>query len=95
MSKSLPLVLAVASLVLQSGCAVFQPLKEVNDYVVRSLRPNPHDYRDSTDDEEDEWSFVGKEARGNMAPESSNDPLRKYLTSPKARSIEANLGYRD
>jgi hypothetical protein len=77
---------------LSSGCAVFQPVKDMNDYVVRSLRPNPRDYRDSTEDEYDEWAFVGKEGRGHQSGGDKRNWFDKNLTSAKARSIEDNLG---
>jgi len=52
------------------------------------------DYRDSTQDTQDEWSFVGKEGRGDSALIDENDPFKPFLMSPKARSIERNLGFK-
>lgn len=43
---------------------------------------------------EDKWSSVGKEARGSRPLSDENDPLKPFLMSPEARSIERNLGYK-
>jgi hypothetical protein len=55
---------------------------------LRTMRPRTTDYRDPSDDPGDEWSSVGVEARGDMPMDKGGDPLY----SPKARSIERNLG---
>jgi hypothetical protein len=46
------------------------------------------------DQDEDKWSFVGKEARGHRTLDDERDPLKKYLMSDEARRIERNLGYK-
>lgn len=73
---------------LQAGCALFQPIQEVSYHTWRGFRPKGHDYRDVTEEANDEWSSVGTEARGNSPLEKGGDPLY----SSKARSIERNLG---
>ena len=44
--------------------------------------------------EEDKWSSVGKDGRGNRQLEDENDPLKPMLMSKEAQDIERNLGYR-
>ncbi|MFK7817376.1 MAG: hypothetical protein AB8G99_01550 [Planctomycetaceae bacterium] len=60
-----------------------------------SFRPNPHDYRDAGDDPGSEWDFVGTEGRAEQESEFEADDqwFKKYLMSPRARSIERNLGF--
>lgn len=57
-----------------------------------ALEPTAGGYDNSTDDSTDQWSFVGKEARGDRPVQAENDPLKPYLMSKKARHIERNLG---
>ncbi|RMG37357.1 MAG: hypothetical protein D6725_08995 [Planctomycetota bacterium] len=86
-------LLVAGSLTAASGCALVEPGKEFFRQSWRIFRPKTSDYRDTTQEEvEDGWSFVGKEARGNQPIEHENDPFKRYLMSPKARSIERNLG---
>lgn len=48
---------------------------------------------DPTEEEEDEWSFVSQEARGNQMLEKDPDPWwQMHFMSAKARNIERNLG---
>jgi len=57
------------------------------------FKPRQTDYRDETEEEDDEWDFVGQEARGTQTRE--RDPDRwwhKWFMSEKARSIERNVG---
>lgn len=59
---------------------------------IKALSPNSKD-RDDLDEVDKDWvSEAGVEARGDRAVEIDNDPFRKYLMSPKAQSIERNLG---
>jgi hypothetical protein len=44
--------------------------------------------------EEDKWSAVRKEGRGNRALEDERDPLKPMLMSKEAQDIERNLGYK-
>ena len=90
--RKLPLAIVTGLAMLSSGCAVFQPAMEINDYVMKSLRPNPRGYRDSTEEENDEWAFVGKEGRGHQSGSEKRDWFDRNLKSAKARSIESNLG---
>lgn len=53
----------------------------------------PPSEADPTDSNADEWAFVAQEARGNQVLERDPDPWwQEYFQSPKARSIERNLG---
>ena len=81
-------VLSVAG----SGCALVQPAQTFTRSSWRAFRPKPNDYRDVTDESEDQWAFVGEEARGTRPVEHDPDPFKKFLMSEKARSIERNLG---
>lgn len=59
------------------------------------FRPNPEDYRDPSDDPGAEWDFVGKEGRAEQTREFEADDqwFKNNLMSPRARSIERNLGF--
>ncbi|NQV23071.1 MAG: hypothetical protein HQ518_01780 [Rhodopirellula sp.] len=88
----------VAALVLMfavSGCAAMQPVQEMTQYMKTSLRPHGLDYQMGGDEATGEWDQVGIEGRGDKPRVSENDPFRKYLMSPRAREIEANLGIGD
>lgn len=59
-----------------------------------SFKPNTGDYDDDTDEGDDAWiQQAGIEARGDRPLEKSTDPIRDMIMSPKARSIERNLGF--
>ena len=75
-----------------SGCALLQPAKTFAHASWRAFRPKPNDYRDMTEESDDQWAFVGEEARGARPVEHDPDPFKKFLMSEKARSIERNLG---
>ena len=59
---------------------------------MKPLKLRPNDYRDTTNDAEDEWSSVGRTANTVRVVEKDNDPFRQWMLSPKARSIERNFG---
>lgn len=44
--------------------------------------------------EEDKWSSVRKEGRGNRQLEDEHDPFKGMLMSKEAQDIERNLGYK-
>ncbi len=86
-------LIAVAWLgVFVTGCGLVQTTKEVSHESMKMFRPKPNDYRDPTSETEDVFSELGKSAQSMRPAEKSNDPLRKILLSPKAQSIERNLG---
>ena len=74
------------------GCGLMQTTKSVARESMKPLKLRPNDRRDTTNDTEDEWSSVGRTANTVRVVEKDNDPLRKYLLSPKAMSIERNFG---
>ncbi len=79
-----------------TGCAMVQPAHEAFSDSMDSLKPKSQDYRDPSDQTGEEWNIVGEEGRGHMAPERDPDPWwQRLVMSPKARSIERNLGIQD
>lgn len=73
---------------LQSGCALIEPIQHMSRETWRAFKPRPNDYRDPTQEANDEWAGVGTEARGDKA---SDFRIDSWL-SPKAQSIERNTG---
>lgn len=73
-----------------SGCTGAHPFEGV----ARSLKAaNSKEYRNVTDEETNEWDFVGAEARGNQGRERDPDRwFKRFVMSEKANSIERNLG---
>ncbi|HXY33544.1 MAG TPA: hypothetical protein VEI07_04905 [Planctomycetaceae bacterium] len=45
--------------------------------------------------EDEEWSKLGREMRGDAPVQQTFDPLRDLMVSPKAQSIERSLGVDD
>ena len=86
------LTVIVALSVCLPGCGLMQTSKSVARESMKPLKLRPNDRRDTTNDTEDEWSSVGRTANTVRVVEKDSDPLRKYLLSPKARSIERNFG---
>lgn len=79
-----------------TGCGIMQAGKDITRAGFRQFSPKTADYADPTEygeSEPDEWEFVGTEGRNGMQREKESDGLTKWLSSPKARSIERNLGY--
>ena len=86
--------LAAVSLLLPIvvGCQLTEHGRTVTRQTLRTFKLRPNDYRDTTLEEEDDWSFVGKIGRGDRPLEDEGDPWKKFLMSPKATKIERNLG---
>ncbi|WP_298864882.1 hypothetical protein [uncultured Gimesia sp.] len=82
------------ALLFTSGCAsIIDPISELNRETLRVFKPKPFDSDWSGEDEIDQWSSVGDEARGDRPKESDPDPWwQQYIMSSKARNIERNLG---
>ncbi len=74
------------------GCGLMQSAKSVARESMKPLKLRPNDYRDTTNESEDEWTSVGRTASTVRGMEKDNDPFRKLIASPKALSIERNLG---
>jgi hypothetical protein len=85
------MLLFVALLFTASGCNS----SLMNHSAFDSIRPNPNDYREASDDPGSEWDFVGDEGRADQQAvvEDGDQWFKKYLMSPRARSIERNLGF--
>jgi len=73
------------------GCTTFSAL---TDNPKKGPKQNTGEKSDHLDDQQEEsWvREVGVDARGDRPIEYDTDPLRNLFTSPKARSIERNLG---
>ena len=87
-------VLCVCAAGLQ-GCTVFQTMREGSRELVRSLTPESLDEDNPADDPGDPWiAAAAGEGRHDQRAETADDPLhlRQYFVSPKARSIENNVG---
>src|SRR5258708_2160091 len=81
---------------LSTGCALMNDGKESVSATANAMKPRDHDYRDDANDGDsyhDEWEGAGKEGRAAEAKEHEWDALTKHVMSPKAQSIERNLGY--
>ncbi len=74
------------------GCGLMQTAKNVTRQTMKPLKMRPSDYRDTTQEVEDEWTSVGRTASTVRGVEKDDDPFRKLILSPKAMSIERNLG---
>lgn len=91
------LALVACLLVTSPGCGLFQIGQDITKASWRQFRPKTNDYADPINDPNsaeyhDEWESVGSEGRGDQAYEKESDGLTKWISSPKARSIERNLG---
>ena len=84
------LTMTVALLQL-TGCALIELGQTASRTTWRLFKPRPNDRRDITQEEDDPWSGVGEEARGDRPIDYENDPFKKFLMSPKARNIERNF----
>ncbi len=85
--------LQIAAIValLCTGCA---QMRSVWKSSMTNFNPTSGDYADDSYDEVEGWiTDAGTEARADQPRDYENDPLKNLLTSPKARSIERNLGY--
>ncbi len=92
MKRTLLLTVALLAAAWSSGCSLTGTTSSFFRQTWSVFRPNPTDYRDTSEEPDDEWSAVGREARGDRPLEKENDPLKKFLMSEKARSIERSLG---
>ncbi len=83
-------LLFVALLFSASGCNS----SLMNHKAFDPIRPNSNDYREASDDPGSEWDFVGEEGRADQQTvvEEGDQWFKKYLMSPRARSIERNVG---
>ena len=82
--------LMLACSLFATGCASTEGMMHES---FRIFKPRVSDYRDETQEVDEEWDSVGKAARSNRPLENENDPLKEWFMSPKAKSIERSLGY--
>ena len=76
-----------------SGCQLMDAGRKMTSYTKNTFSPSHNDYRDTSQDADDDWGFVGQEARGDRPRERDPDPWwQQFVMSPRARSIEKNLG---
>lgn len=88
------LTIILAGLVCTStGCQSMTSPTAAWRQTVSMFRPDTRDYDDGTTDDGSDWDFVGDEGRAGQQRERDPDPwFKQNLMSPKARSIERNLG---
>ncbi|MFM9963884.1 MAG: hypothetical protein ACKV2Q_22005 [Planctomycetaceae bacterium] len=91
-SRSVWLCVVVAVGVCVPGCGLMKSAQTVTRESMKSFKLRPNDYRDTTGEVEDEWTSVGTTASTVRGVEKDEDPFRKRIMSPKAISIERNLG---
>lgn len=78
-----------------SGCVVADVGRDLTKGTVDTFSPTGRGYRDdanSDGDYVDNFSYVGREGRGDTPMEHQSDRLTNFWTSPKARAIERNVG---
>ncbi len=92
MSKRAGCFCALMIVLCLPGCGLMQSTRSMTRESMKSMKPRPNDYRDTTQETEDEWTNVGRTASTVRGTEKDDDPLRKWMLSPKAMSIERNLG---
>jgi len=86
------MILATSLTLASTGCSQFPMMQSAFTQSFESVKPNgTADYDDGTDEVEGWVHEAGVEARGDRPVEIDNDPFRA-LMSPKAKSIERNLG---
>jgi hypothetical protein len=73
-----------------SGCMT--PPKNDADLAAVSARGTGTPSLGSTTKEDEEWSKMGRQMRGDAPAQQTFDPLRDILVSPRAQSIEHSLG---
>lgn len=77
-----------------TGCLLFEPWADFWHEMKRTSVPRAEDRRDFTENSQEDWSVVKKEARKDQVAEKDPDPwYRQYVLSEKAREIEENLGF--
>jgi len=75
------------------GCGLIDMGKEITSSTMNIMRPNPRDYDDPDLYVDEGWSDYGIDARSEQPTDKLNDPIGKWTTSDKAKSIERSLGY--
>ncbi len=93
MSRSVARLICVAVLAnCFAGCAMMETTREATLDSIKMFRPRGFDYRDTSNESQDEWTDFAGTARAQRPSEKDKDPLRELFWSRKALSIERNLG---
>ena len=92
MSKRTGWICALVIVLCLPGCGLMQTARSMTRDSMKSMKVQPNGYRDMTNESEDEWTSVGRTASTVRGIEKDEDPLRKWMLSEKAMSIERNLG---
>lgn len=76
------------------GCTALQSAGSSFRQTIGKFKPKTGDYWDPAEEADEGWvAEAGKEARGDRPLEKQNDWFRDMTMSPKAKSIERNLGF--
>ncbi|MFN0053622.1 MAG: hypothetical protein ACKV0T_15695 [Planctomycetales bacterium] len=81
---------------LAAGCGILGESRKTVDGAAGAFKPRPYDSSEDAvygSSHHDQWEGVGKEGRAAEPKEKEWDKLTPLLMSPKAQSIESNLGY--
>jgi hypothetical protein len=79
---------------LAAGCMTPQK-NEVSDVAMPTSGGKGDSLPGDTSSEDEDWSKLGRQMRGDHPVEQTWDPLRDIMVSPKAQSIERSLGVDD
>ncbi len=93
MKSTILLALLTLLLFSQTGCSIIDATHDMAKFSWNAMKPRPTDYKDPFSDDGSEWEFVGEDGRGDRAKEYDVDRWwKKWVSSPKANSIERNVG---
>lgn len=94
MARLFVLLTVTTTLTAASGCqSMTDATRTSTRQVMRQFRPSPIDYRDPTNESQDQWADFTREARAIHTAEKDPDPwYRKLFMSEKARQTERHLG---
>jgi hypothetical protein len=81
----------VICLGLAAGC-ITPPKSETTDIPPARSAGTGQSMPGDTSSEDENWSKMGRQMRGDHPVEQTFDPLRDIMVSPKAQSIERSLG---
>lgn len=92
-SRNVSRVVLSALLIAAVGCTQSVGMRNFMQNSMGFRKPNANGIGDGTDTTDEGWiREAGVEARGDRPLEKDPDVFRDMLMSPKARSIERNLG---
>lgn len=82
----------ISAAFLAGGCKVMDAGKSIGEATGKLMTPNPGGYDDGSSTYTDDWSQYGSNARDDRPATRINDPINKFTTSDKAKSIERSVG---